>query len=78
MFGVPQSNWKISCLPMNSANRANQDIDFGLATKYRSAECKSMTEKVGTIYTITSVLQGVHTSKCDLVSPCKFIQMFTL
>ena len=44
-------------------------IDFGLATKYRSSECKNMTEKVGTIYTMApQVLQGVYTSKCDLVS----------
>jgi hypothetical protein len=35
-------------------------VDFGLATQYRLAECKSMTEKVGTIYTITAPVHGVR------------------
>jgi serine/threonine protein kinase len=48
-------------------------IDFGLATKYRSAQCKNMTEKVGTIYTMApQVLQGVYTSKCDLVRTMQY------
>lgn len=45
-------------------------IDFGLATKYLSDEYKSMTDKVGTIYTMApQVLQGVYDLKCDMVCP---------
>jgi hypothetical protein len=51
-------------------------IDFGLATKYRSAR-ESMTEKVGTIYTITSGLTGSIRPSVIWYVPCKFIQMFT-
>jgi calcium-dependent protein kinase len=52
-------------------------IDFGLATKYLSAEYKNMTEKVGTIYTIApQVLQGVYTSKCDLVRTMRYSYIY--
>jgi calcium-dependent protein kinase len=44
-------------------------IDFGLATRYLSDEYKSMTDRVGTIYTMApQVLQGCYDYKCDLWS----------
>ena len=44
-------------------------IDFGLSTRYLSDDYKSMTDKVGTIYTMSpQVLQGVYDFKCDLWS----------
>jgi serine/threonine protein kinase len=42
-------------------------IDFGLATKYLSAEYKNMTEKVGTIYTIAPQVLQVRTM-CSIYS----------
>jgi len=44
-------------------------IDFGLATKYLSDDHKNMTDRVGTLYSMSpQVLQGVYDYKCDLWS----------
>ena len=44
-------------------------IDYGLATKYLSEEFKTMTDKVGTLYSMApQVLQGVYDAKCDMWS----------
>ena len=52
-----------------SADSEVKVIDFGLSKKFLPSEHRTMTEGVGTIYTMApQVLQGVYTSQADLWS----------
>lgn len=56
-----------------------QVIDFGLATRFLSDQYKTMTARVGTLYSMApQVLQGVYDAKCDMYVESKILSSVPL